>query len=146
VQAKHKIVIKHFSWWSRGHGVRFDHMLVPREALDQTKAGHLRACEFTTSMFESDHKALKATFNTTPIREEVHKPSQAQASKPPKLRAAPGGLADRAQSAVSPPVSRACPASENAHGASAIHDETSVEKAFSLIGRLPHPNASALAA
>jgi hypothetical protein len=68
----------------------------------------------------------------------------AQVSKPPKPRAAPGGLADRAQPAVSPPISRACPASENAHGASATHDETSVKKAFSLIGRLPHPDSDEL--
>jgi exonuclease III len=61
---KEKIDVSHFSWWRDGQGMHIDHLLASKGALDRSAEGHLESCEYTLSMFGSDHKALKATFNT----------------------------------------------------------------------------------
>jgi exonuclease III len=58
---KGKVDVSHFSWWSDGQGMRIDHLLAPKGALDLLAEGHLESCEYALSMFGSDHKALKAT-------------------------------------------------------------------------------------
>jgi exodeoxyribonuclease-3 len=57
---------KHISWWStRGAtpvGMRLDYLLVPRsQPTGSTELPHLRACEFATHTFGSDHQPLIAS-------------------------------------------------------------------------------------
>jgi hypothetical protein len=47
--------------------MRIDYLLAPKGALDRLAEGHLESCEYTLSMFGSDHKALKAAFNNKSI-------------------------------------------------------------------------------
>jgi exonuclease III len=117
--AKGKVDVSHFSWWRDGQGMRIDHLLAPKGALDHSAEGHLESCEYTLSMFGSDHKALKATFNKKSIVIEKER----EGERP--LRQTP---------------SKSEPMIDEDNTESDVKDNKNMELALNLVQSLPPPD------
>jgi hypothetical protein len=102
--------------------MRIDHLIAPQGALDHSVEGHLESCEYTTSMFGSDHKALVAIFNNKATPPEMVAPTE-QGKK------APRAMPTSAAQSVATLEPRAELQNDN------------MDLAVNLMQRLPHPES-----
>jgi predicted secreted protein len=75
------------------------------------------SCEYTTNSFGSDHKAIKAIFNSTPTREECQSPSPQLAKQPPVKESDPIGLTNQPKPSPILAEQRTAPITEETSGA-----------------------------